>query len=116
MEMNGTRLIGNVGACERILGTPIPVGFTIHTLRYLLVWLFLLPFAMQKELGFGACLSSVILGFALLGIEDVGIMLEEVFAVLPLEAMAMKIAKEGRALISANKAEMILAMNESTSM
>merc|ERR1712232_1487178 len=53
MEMNITRLVVNIGACERILGTPIPVGFTIHTLRYLLVWIFLIPLGLQKELGFG---------------------------------------------------------------
>merc|ERR1719424_857150 len=96
MEMNMTRLVVNVGACERILGTPIPLGFTIHAGRYLMIWLFLLPLALQSTLGMGTAGGISVLAFGLLGIEDVGIMLEEPFEVLPLEAMCNKIARESR--------------------
>lgn len=116
MEMNMTRLVVNVGACERILGTPIPVGFSIHTCRYLLLWIFLLPMALQSSLGMGTAAGISVLAFGLLGIEDVGYMLEEPFQVLPLEAMCNKIARESRGLQAANKKEMIIASQESSCM
>lgn len=97
MENNITTLVAMVGACERVLGTPIPVAYTIHTARFLLMWLVLLPLSLVKELGWGTIPATLMLGYGLLGIEDVGIMLEEPFCVLPLEAICNKIAKESKA-------------------
>lgn len=31
------------GACERIFRTPIPIGYTRHTSRFLSVWAFFVP-------------------------------------------------------------------------
>merc|ERR1719183_954819 len=111
-----TKLVADVGACERILSTPIPVGYTIHTARFLFLWLLLLPLALEQQLGLGTVFGEVVLGFGLLGIEDIGIMLEEPFCVLPLEAMCNKIARESRGLQAANKKEMITATKESVGM
>lgn len=98
MEMNVTKLVADVGACERILSTPIPVGYSIHTARFLLIWLSLLPLALETKLGIGTIAGELLLAFGLLGIEDVGIMLEEPFCVLPLEAISNKISREAKAL------------------
>lgn len=98
MEWNLSKLVGHVGMCERVLSTPIPVGYSIHTTRFLLIWLLFLPLALQAQLGFSTVLGELILGFGLLGIEDVGIMLEEPFCVLPLEAICNKIGREARSL------------------
>jgi hypothetical protein len=32
------------GCCERILRTPIPLSYTRHTSRFMMIWLTLLPF------------------------------------------------------------------------
>lgn len=116
METCMSRLVINVGACERILGTPIPIGYTVHTNRFLILWLGFIPMALEQSLGMGTVLAEMVLSFGLLGIEDCGIMLEEPFCVLPLEAMCNKIARESRGLQAANKKEMDAAIKESTTM
>lgn len=98
MEAHVTGLLADLGACERILSTPIPLGYTRHTTRFLFLWLFLLPFALEKEMALGAILAEVMLAFAMLGIEDVGISMEEPFGMLPLETICGNIARECQVL------------------
>jgi len=101
MENNVTRYINDCGACENIFATPIPVGFTKHTTRFLFLWLLFLPFALQGSLGVGVVFAQQLLGFGLLGIEDVSIQIEQPFDVLPLKKICFKIANEGQ-IVRAN--------------
>eukprot|EP00441_Pelagodinium_beii_P038677 CAMPEP_0197637980 /NCGR_PEP_ID=MMETSP1338-20131121/13036_1 /TAXON_ID=43686 ORGANISM="Pelagodinium beii, Strain RCC1491" /NCGR_SAMPLE_ID=MMETSP1338 /ASSEMBLY_ACC=CAM_ASM_000754 /LENGTH=457 /DNA_ID=CAMNT_0043210479 /DNA_START=1 /DNA_END=1374 /DNA_ORIENTATION=- len=96
METNVDKLFDDLGGCENIFATPIPLGYTKHTSRFLLLWLALLPFALEQQLGFGLVLAQQLLAFGLLGIEDIGIQLEEPFAVLPLKKIVMKICLEAQ--------------------
>jgi len=96
MEYNITRLVDDLGACENIFATPIPLGYTKHTARFLFLWLLLLPLALQTQLGFGVVLAQQLLAFGLLGVEDIGIQIEEPFAVLPLKRITGKIALEAQ--------------------
>jgi len=100
MEHNITRLVDDLGACENIFATPIPLGFTKHTARFLLVWLALLPLALESQLGFGVVFAQQLLAFGLLGVEDIGIQIEEPFAVLPLKRIATKISLEAQVVRS----------------
>merc|ERR1712187_1063693 len=101
MENNVTRLINDMGACENIFATPIPVGYTKHTSRFLLLWLLFLPFALQSQLGVGIVFAQQVLSFGLLGIEDIGIQIEEPFSVLPLKKICFKISNEAQ-IVRAN--------------
>ena len=38
-----------MGACERILRTPIPLSYTRHTSRFMMIYLTLLPFTMWDD-------------------------------------------------------------------
>jgi len=96
MESNVTRLINDMGACENIFATPIPVGYTKHTSRFLFLWLFFLPWALTEQLGVGTIFAQQVLSFGLLGIEDVGIQIEEPFSVLPLKKICFKISNEAQ--------------------
>jgi len=96
MEFNVDALFDEIGGCENIAATPIPLGYTKHTSRFLLLWLGLLPFALEGDLGFGLVFSQQLLAFALLGIEDIGIQLEEPFSVLPLKRIVGKICLEAQ--------------------
>jgi len=96
MESDVTRLINDMGACENVFATPIPVGYTKHTARFLFLWLMLLPLALQSQLGVGTVFAEQLLAFGLLGIEDIGITIEEPFSVLPLKRIAGKIALEAQ--------------------
>ena len=86
------RLNDAMGACERLLRTPIPQSYTRHTSRFLTLWCNLLPLALWPALGLGTPLATVFIGFALLGIEDIGVQIEEPFCVLPLWQYAGTVA------------------------
>jgi len=96
MEFNTDELFDDIGGCENIFATPIPLGYTKHTARFLLLWLGLLPFALEQQLGFGLVFSQQLVAFGLLGIEDIGIQLEEPFSVLPLKRIVSKICLEAQ--------------------
>ena len=69
---------------DKIVSTPMPLSYTRHTTRSLLVYLFAIPFALWPSAGW---LTPVILFFIsiiLLGIEECGVQIEEPFAILPL--------------------------------
>jgi ion channel-forming bestrophin family protein len=85
MDEQVQRLVGCIGMCERVLGTPIPTCFTRHTSRLFFLWSNLLPFAMYSSLGPVAVIpGSVMVSLSVLGIEDTGVQLEEPFNILPL--------------------------------
>jgi len=69
----------------RILRTPIPTSFTRHTSRVMAVWELTLPFGMYPLMGpyftIPVCLLT---SFVVLGIEDIGVQLEEPYDVQPL--------------------------------
>lgn len=79
------KLEAALGACERIINTPIPTSYTRHTSRFLMAWLSALPFALWPLCGFYLTTPvSVGVAYALLAIEDIGVVLEEPFDFLPL--------------------------------
>jgi len=92
-----TEITKQLSTCERILRTPIPLGYTRYTVRFLWLWLSLLPFALVRTFGeFGAgtwwadkpkpvvLLAMGFIGLIFLSIEDIGVQIEEPFAILPL--------------------------------
>lgn len=85
MDMNLTQLQDVVGTCERILRTPIPLSYTRHTSRFMLIWLTFLPFALYETCRWAVVPVSILLSFSVLAIEDVGVQVEEPFSILPLE-------------------------------
>eukprot|EP00884_Botryococcus_braunii_P014320 jgi/Botrbrau1/2288/Bobra.101_2s0111.1 len=87
MDENLTFFADSVGACERILKTPIPLSYTRHTSRFLIMWLTFLPFALYSTCGWATILATSVIAFLLLGIEEIGVQIEEPFSILPLEAI-----------------------------
>ena len=84
--------------CEKMLRTPIPLGYTRYSVRFLWIWLTLLPFALVRTFkDFGVdtwwadkpqpvvVLAMFFIGFIFLSIEDIAVQIEEPFAILPLE-------------------------------
>merc|ERR1711990_1363838 len=106
-------LCDDVGACERIFKSPIPLVYTRHTSRFVGVWLALIPIALwgvdPSWNHLASIPASVLIGFFLLGIEELGLQIEEPFGVLPMEAFC-----DGSILAALN--EMIIAEDEKRSM
>jgi len=79
------RLESVVADCERILKTPIPLSYTRHTSRFLISYLTFLPLALWEETSWGVVPISGIVAFFLLGIDEIGVQIEEPFSIMPLD-------------------------------
>ena len=92
-----------VGGCERIAKTPLPLAYAQHT--KLLVTLFCLtaPFALSDSLGWLTPVGAGVLAFALFGVDEIGVEIEDPFGHdpndLPLEAVAATIEGDTRELV-----------------
>ena len=90
MDATLSELCDDVGACERIFKTPIPLVYTRHTSRFVGFWLALLPLAVYGvDTSWNHLLtipSCMVITFFLLGIEELGLQIEEPFSILPMEA------------------------------
>ena len=83
------RLCAAYGASERVLRTPLPTGFTRHSSRLLFLWSHSLPFALYAATGpFGVIPASLVTTWAICGIEDIAVQLEEPFDILPMRQYA----------------------------
>lgn len=82
------------GVCERLLSTPIPLSYTRHTGRALLLWLLAANHAMASSLGLLTPVLTFVLAFTLVGIDEIGMQLEEPFGVLPLQPLCEVIADD----------------------
>lgn len=88
MEEDLTAFEDNLGGCERLLRTPIPLFYTRHTSRFLMIWLTCLPFALFSTCGLGTIPLVFLIAFLLLGIDKIGVSIEEPFSILALEAIS----------------------------
>ena len=116
IESELSNLTLSLGACEQLLRTPIPLGYTRYSVRFLWLWLTLLPFALFKSFDqFGAdtwwadkpqpvlAFAMLFVGFIFLSIEDIAVQIEEPFAVLPLrqhQKWLIKDVRQMQALLS----------------
>eukprot|EP00873_Tetraselmis_striata_P039464 jgi/Tetstr1/459728/TSEL_005081.t1 len=101
----------SLGSCERLLRTPIPLGYTRYSVRFLWIWLTLLPLALARtfdSFGLGTWwedkpqpllpLAMLFIGFIFLSIEDIAVQIEEPFAILPLRQHQKWLIKDVRQL------------------
>ncbi len=97
-------LVDNLGACERILKTPIPLAYAIHLKQLLLLYSLLLPFQIVESLGWWTGLLTALIGFTLFGIEAIGLEIENPFGYdandLPLDAICQTMKRNIDDLIS----------------
>jgi putative membrane protein len=97
-------LVDNLGSCERILKTPIPLAYAIHLKQLLLLYCLLLPFQLIEELGWLTGPTVALVSFTLFGIEAIGIEIENPFGYdandLPLDAICATMQRNIEDLIS----------------
>lgn len=101
-------LVDNLGACERILKTPIPLAYAIHLKQLLLLYCLLLPFQMVHDLGWWTGPIVALISFTLFGIEAIGIEIENPFGNdpndLPLDAICATMLRNIEDLITLSPA------------
>ena len=90
-------LVNCIGATERILKTPLPAAYAIHLKQLLLIYCLSLPFQLVAELGWLTGLVVGLISFTLLGIEEIGLEIENPFGHdpndLPLDTICQTIQR-----------------------
>jgi ion channel-forming bestrophin family protein len=86
-KVSGLGLVG--GACERLFSSPIGPTYTRHSLRALLLWLFALPLALDSLSLVQQLISVAATAYIMLGIHEIANQVEQPFAVLPLQQLAI---------------------------
>jgi ion channel-forming bestrophin family protein len=72
-------MVDTLGACERILKTPMPMAYAIHLKQLLLIYCLLLPLQMVGEIGYWTGPIVGLVSFTLFGIEEIGLEIENPF-------------------------------------
>lgn len=100
------QLIDHIGACERILATPLAKVVSIKVRHFIFLYLALLPLAIVDKSGMLTPFLTMLIAFPLLALDQIGIELENPFSVLrlshlPLDDISHKIQGNVMALDSA---------------
>ncbi|PSR19103.1 hypothetical protein C8255_04095 [filamentous cyanobacterium CCP3] len=97
-------LIDALGGCERILKTPMPVAYSIHLKQLLMLYCLALPFQMVASVGWATPFLVGLISFAVFGIEEIGIEIENPFGHdpndLPLDAICRTMQQNIEDLLS----------------
>mmetsp|Transcript_3318 Transcript_3318/g.4262 ORF Transcript_3318/g.4262 Transcript_3318/m.4262 type:complete len:419 (+) Transcript_3318:163-1419(+) len=72
------KLSDHVGACERLVQTPVPLAYARHTSRFLSIWILTLPFVLD-DVGFFVVPAMGLIAWALFGIQEIGLLIEDPF-------------------------------------
>ncbi|CAM9284102.1 unnamed protein product, partial [Phaeothamnion confervicola] len=84
-----TKLSNCIGSCERLVQTPVPLHYVRHTSRFLTIWCSMLPLMIVSELGFMTVPMMALVTWALFGIQEIGLLIEDPFQrTLKLEIIA----------------------------
>ncbi|GAQ84873.1 hypothetical protein KFL_002100030 [Klebsormidium nitens] len=98
LDHNLTHFHDQVGGCERIFKTPLPLSYTRLTSRFLVLWHFFLPLALWDACHWMVVPATFLSAAALFCIEEVGVLIEEPFSILPLHAICNTAEKNVREL------------------
>ncbi|HKA87177.1 MAG TPA: bestrophin family protein [Haliangiales bacterium] len=94
-----------LGGAERILTTPIPFAYAQHIKSFLALFCLTAPFAIVQVMGWYTPLASAIVAFALFGIDEIGVEIEEPFGYdpndLPLDRFGETISRDIRQIAEA---------------
>jgi len=74
------QLIDHIGACERILKTPLAKVMSIKVRRFLFLYMLVLPLAIVDRAGWLTPLLTMMVAYPLLSLDQIGIELENPFS------------------------------------
>lgn len=105
IDRNITDLIDQMGVCQRIQRTPIPYAYVVFLRRFMLSYLLTLPFALDSEMTWGVPGFMLIVSYAMFGLEEIGVQVEDPFDRSPhdidLERISKNIERDVMALAGA---------------
>ncbi len=97
-------LVDALGACERILKTPLPVAYSTHLRQLVILYALSLPFQLVESLSWATGLVVGIFSFTILGIEEIALEIENPFGTdpndLPLDSICKTMLRNIEDLIT----------------
>ena len=76
-----------VGGCERLFSSPVPPTMSRHVVRCLTLWLCGLPVVLAGTMApLAAALWVFVTSYIFIGIEEVGVQVEQPFQIVPMTA------------------------------
>ena len=96
-----------IASVEKLLTTPIPISYTRHTSRTLIIWLATLPMVLWPILGWSMIPVVFVITWLMLGVDECGLQLEEPFCILPAQPLCEMAEEE-----ICNMADQALAAND----
>ena len=78
-DQNLTSLADSLGGAERIHRTPVPIAYAHHIKVFVTLFCFSVPFAMVEQMGWFTPFAAAVLAFALFGIDEIGVEIEDPF-------------------------------------
>lgn len=110
IDRERAQLIDHVGACERILKTPLPRAYSIKIRRFIFIFLITLPFALLHKLESEWLVPplTMLVAYPLLALDRIGTELENPFSLrnlnhLPLDTITAAIERNVFATLEASK-------------
>ncbi|RCV47002.1 hypothetical protein SETIT_9G576300v2 [Setaria italica] len=91
MESKLSCFLEGIGVCEQLIGIPIPVSYTRLTSRFLVLWHLTLPVILWAECKWIVVPATFISAASLFCIEEVGVLIEEPFPMLALDALCKQL-------------------------
>lgn len=105
MDANLTALVASLGGCERIRRTPVPFAYAQHIKLFMVLFCYTVPFALVDALGAYTAVASGALSFALFGIDEIGVEIEDPFGTdpndLPMERIGDTVDASTREIMAA---------------
>lgn len=97
-------LIDHIGACERILKTPLAFAYAVKIRRFIVLYLLLVPFGLVSSLGWTTPLVTMFISYPILALDHIGTELQSPFSVrslshLPLDEICKTIETNVLALL-----------------
>ncbi len=98
-----SELVDYLGGCERIRNTPLPIAYVLHLKRFLALFCLTIPFALVASLGGWTPLVAALVTYAFLGIDEIGVEIEDPFGDdpndLPLDKLCQTIEDNLQAML-----------------
>lgn len=95
MDLQVASLVDALGGCDRIHRTPVPFAYVVHLRRALIIYCLTLPHVLLDGFGWATPIVASLVSFILLGIEEIGVEIEDPFGRddndLPIESFCKSI-------------------------
>ncbi|MFO0892846.1 MAG: bestrophin family ion channel [Isosphaeraceae bacterium] len=97
-EEQRSLLIDHIGACERILKTPLAVAYSIQIRQFIFVFLVALPFGIVGKVDWLTPLVTMLVAYPILALDEIGVELQNPFSTgrlnhLPLDDLCVNLER-----------------------